>query len=492
MTRFVLFLFITLSQLTQLFATSNPELSDRLRRHVSVLASDSLLGRGLGTEGAEKARAYIIQQFKSAGINALKGSTTGYVQPFNFRQSLSWIQAYNIVGIIEGSDPMLKNEYILIGAHYDHLGYELNDDQKKIFPGADDNASGVASIIEIGRYFATHPELLKRSLLIVAFDAEESGLLGSKHFVENSPVPLQNIKIMFSLDMVGMLEENKGLILKGMGTMQNGAELAQSLAGKYDFTIKKTGESFERRTDTAPFAKKGIPSVHVFTGTKSPYHKPEDKYDLLDYDGMAAINLYMKEFLEQLSALPEITTLPSFEAKALNPSSTKRSKISSGFSMYLGTGFHHYDDTFYRANSLFSLAGGLFVQLPVGRLVTLQQEVLYDLNRSKMEGGEFARHSFTLPFNVQFGTPRLEVGDIRLYVFAGPYYRYSFAGNAAAEDINFEIYQQDEWGYNLGIGFDIFKFSMGYTNRRGLTKLFVNGQNTVFNTNNYLSISYRF
>jgi aminopeptidase YwaD len=492
MTRLVLFLFITLLQLPQLFATSNPELSDRLRRHVSVLASDSLLGRGLGTEGAEKARAYIIQQFKTAGIKPLKGDLTGFIQPFSFRQSNTWIQAYNIVGVIEGSDPELKNEYILIGAHYDHLGYELNDDEKKIFPGADDNASGVASIIEIGRYFAANPKLLKRSLLIVAFDAEESGLLGSEHFVQDSPVPLETIKLMFSLDMVGMLEENKGLILKGMGTMLNGPELAKTLAEKYDFAIRKIGDSFERRTDTAPFAGKGIPSVHVFTGTKSPYHKPEDKYDLLDYDGMAAITLYMKEFLAQLSALPEINPLPSFESQAMAQSSKKAGRISIGISTYFGSGFHEYDDTFYRANSLFSTAGGIFIQFPIGKFITLQQEVLYDLNRSKMEGGSFARHSLTLPFNIQFGTPRLNVGDIRFYTFAGPYYRYSFNGSAASTKLNFTVYKQEEWGYNYGIGLDVFKFTVGFTRRTALTGLLIGNQNSIFNTNSYLSLSYRF
>ncbi len=492
MNRVKLFLFIALFSLSQLMAVSNPNLSDRLRNHVSVLASDSLKGRGLGTEGAEKARAYIIRQFKSVGIKPLDGSTTGYLQPFTFRQSLAWIQGSNVVGIIEGTDPTLKNEYILIGAHYDHLGYELIDGQEEIYPGADDNASGVASIIEIGRYFSKHPENLKRSLLVVAFDGEESGLLGSDHFVNFSPVPIQDIKLMFSLDMVGMLSENKGLILKGMGIMEDGAELAKEIVEKYSFSLKNTGDRYEKRTDTAPFAKKGIPSVHVFTGTNSPYHKPEDQYQLLDYDGMAEINLYMVDLIGQLSALEDISARSSFTSSVLAQSSVKENALSTGFSVYMGSGFHRYEDAFFRANPLFSVAGGFFLQLPVGKFLTLQQEVLYDLNRSKMEGGDFNRHSITLPFNIQYGTPRISDGNIRLFSFAGPYFRYSFGGKAASENLSFDIYQQQEWGYTVGVGVDLFMISLAYSNRIALTDLLISDQHTIYNTNNYFSLSYRF
>src|SRR5690606_5162560 len=114
----------------------------------------------------------------------------------------------------------------------------------------------------------------KRSLIFIAFDAEESGLLGSKHYVETIDAELRNqIKAMFSFDMVGMLEANKGLDLKGIGSLVNGEEIAKKHTD--GITLLNTSASIENRTDTEPFGDKGIPAIHVFTGTKSPYHKPE-------------------------------------------------------------------------------------------------------------------------------------------------------------------------------------------------------------------------
>lgn len=482
-------LFIT----PQMVYSENPDLKERLRDHVSVLASDSLQGRGLGTAGAERARNYIVSMFEESGLKAFDDLGGDFFQPFRFRQNLAWIDAWNITGYIEGSDPLLKDEFIVLGAHYDHLGYENRDNEQTIYPGADDNASGVAAIIELARYFSDNPQLLGRSIIIVAFDAEESGLIGSKHFVENSPVALSDIKLMFSFDMVGMYEANNGLDLRGMGSMINGVEIAEAGAARHPLNLRRTGNNIERRTDTAPFGDNGIPAVHVFTGTKSPYHKPEDQYHLLDYEGMEKINEYMADLVSSFSLQNEIlpsSTLAKSDAPAL--SSAGRSGVPAGLIINAGSGFHRYDDEFFRANSSFVSSIGFYLQIPIGSYFTLQQELLYDFNGSQMEEGIFRRHSVTLPLNLQLGTPRSLSIPVRFYTFAGPWFRYNFAGTHAGNTLDFELYNEQEWGYSLGFALEISMFTMGYTQRRALTGLYKDSQLNVFDSNGYFTLGYRF
>ncbi len=460
-----------------------------LRTHVEILAHDSLEGRGLGTDGAGRAREYIVNQFRDAGIQPLGAD---YLLPFSFRQHLAWIKAYNIAGVVEGSDPERKDEYIILGAHYDHLGYELKNEERVVFPGADDNASGVASIIELGRYFAQNPHLLKRSLIIVAFDAEESGLIGSEYFVNNSPVPLESIKVMFSMDMVGMYEANQGVELKNMASLEGGVRLAEEVADQQSIQISKTAQNIQRRTDSAPFERKGIPAIHVFTGTNSPYHKPGDTYDLLDYEGMYKINSLMKELVAELSAKDKLEPVPAVVARAERIAEGRSKRLYTGFVMNYGAGHHRYEDEFFRANRVFNFSGGFFFQVPLGTFFTLQPEVLYDFNGSETEGGSFRRHSITAPVNLQFGTPRAHGNDVRLYVFGGAYYRYNLGGRTAGNTIDFDDFEQEEWGYSLGVGLEVFRFYMGYTHRKGVSNLLRSDVQKILDTNNYFTVGYRF
>ena len=159
--------------------------ADSLSKHVYFLASDTLEGRSPGTKGCLMAANYIAEEFIKLGINPLGDD---FFHHFMFRTGANSIEAKNILGVIEGNDPLLKYEYIVLGAHYDHIGYYFehhSEKQKVVFNGADDNASGVATIIEIARQLKQN-KLLKRSIIIAAWDAEESGLKGSTQFVADS------------------------------------------------------------------------------------------------------------------------------------------------------------------------------------------------------------------------------------------------------------------------------------------------------------------
>ena len=458
-----------------------------LHAHVSYLASEELEGRGLGTEGKYLAKNYIRNQFEAAGLIPMGED---YLQDFPLKMSMAWIKATNIVGLVEGSDPQLKNEYIVIGAHYDHIGYELKKDKKIIYPGADDNASGVAAIIELAKYFNKPENKTKRSIIFIAFDAEESGLLGSKHYVKTIDETLRkNIKAMFSFDMVGMLEANKGLDLKGIGTLVSGVETVQKHA--QGITLLNTTSNIENRTDTEPFANAGIPAIHVFTGLKSPYHKPEDKADLLDFHGMIKVTDYMAKVVADLGSQPILEPIATIKSLSVSDKALTQ-RLQTGLIFNLGNGRHLYKDEFFDAKNAFSYSVGLQLNYKITRFTHLHLEALYDENTSKSAQGTFRRQSITVPLNIELGTPTKSGNSERFFVFAGPYFRYNLDGKDGNETLDFDnVYEENEWGYNLGFGFDIKKLRIGYTYRHALQSIVQEDAN-IRATGSYFTIGYRF
>jgi aminopeptidase YwaD len=485
----ILFLVVGLTMASATFAQN---LGERLKGHVEVLASDSLEGRGLGTSGKDKATQYIVREMIDMGLESLKED---YRHSFQFRSNLAWIPATNLVGVIRGSDPVLRDEYIVVGAHYDHLGYSLSkNNERVVYPGADDNASGVAAMLEIARRLKGEGKNLKRSIVFVAFDAEESGLIGAERFLTDSLLSARAIKLMFSLDMVGMYSTHGGLDIKGIESLVSGGKWAGEIAAANSIRLKKMGSEIEARTDTKPFGDRGIPAAHVFTGLKSPYHKPGDKAGLLDYEGMEKVVYFMEAFVVSLSNQTMLEAAPSIAAISPAQPGKKRAAFHSGLVMNHGTGYHKYPEEFYRARNTYSFSGGLYGQWLLSPFFGFQAEALYDLNQSRMASGTFRRHSVTLPVNLQVSTPTASSG-FRLYVFAGAYYRYHFdATLPGSETVWGDNVRQDEWGYQVGVGLDIFKFTLAATSRRGLTEVLTTGgiNPKIFNRNQYLTLGYRF
>ena len=260
-------------------------LKERLEQHVYTLASDSLKGRKAGTDHGRMAADYIAAQFEEIGIKPFLAS--GFLQIFDWKFQ-------NVVGIIPGNDSILKHEYIIVGAHYDHLGVRNGE----IYNGADDNASGVAVLIELARELKREQLNLKRSIILVAFDAEEIGLLGSYNFSNLPNISKNNVKLMISIDMVGWYEKSGKVKYQGTGTIKTGKKLIL----KDEYTPKElnvVAKKFEviPGTDSYPFRKKGIPTLWVTTGIVSPYHKPQDDAHLIDYNGMALITENLKNVI---------------------------------------------------------------------------------------------------------------------------------------------------------------------------------------------------
>jgi len=204
----------------------------------------------------------------------------------------------NVAGVLEGTDPALKYEYLVIGAHYDHLGIDqlreasmYKGKEPLIHHGADDNASGATGLLEIAEKFGSIQEYLKRSIIFIAFSGEELGILGSTFFTNNSPVDLKNIDAMLNMDMIGRLNAENSLTVIGAGTSSQWKDLLDRY-NKYGFKLGLS-DGGSGGSDHQSFSNKNIPILFFFTGTHSDYHKPSDTPDKINTVGEAKVVKYV-------------------------------------------------------------------------------------------------------------------------------------------------------------------------------------------------------
>jgi hypothetical protein len=208
------------------------------------------------------------------------------------------VVAKNIVGIIKGNDPVLSSEYILLGAHYDHLGYggygtgSLQPDTVAVHNGADDNASGTAALMAIAAELSQNKDSLKRSVIVVAFSAEEEGLLGSRYFVDHLPVPQSAIKVMLNMDMVGHLNSENQLYMGGAGTFAGGVDFMKAI-GEGSGLNPVVNAGSVGGSDHVSFYEKGISCIGFHTGGHPQYHKPSDDAELINVAGIEKVARYI-------------------------------------------------------------------------------------------------------------------------------------------------------------------------------------------------------
>lgn len=241
---------------------------ESLHRHVRALASDDFMGRGAGTEGAKLTLAYLTQRWKAAGI--LPKGTKGFEQPFTEKGK----DMANLVGWIEGTDEELRDEFVVIGAHFDHLGERGG----KIYNGADDNASGCAVMTEVGAAIKAQGGC-RRSILLIAFDGEEIGLRGSRYYANNPTVDKDSIVAMVNMDMVSRGETGD---VRACGTPYS-PELKRAIEAAATLADLKLHYDHEREwksaSDHASFAKVGVPWLYVGVIDHPDYHKHTDDAD---------------------------------------------------------------------------------------------------------------------------------------------------------------------------------------------------------------------
>jgi aminopeptidase YwaD len=236
-----------------------------------------------------------LMQTKSFKINLKLAASTEIIQ--------QKVKTQNVVGLIEGNDPVLKNEYVVIGAHYDHLGMggqgsgSREPDVSAPHNGADDNASGVAGIIEIAEKLASMKKELKRSIVFIAFDAEEMGLLGSTYFTKHSLVDVKSVKSMFNFDMIGRLDkESNKMLINGTGTSAEAESILNKHKEAYDLVLAFSPEGYGP-SDHAAFYSENIPVFFFTTGAHGDYHTPADDTELLNIEGEKVITDFATEVI---------------------------------------------------------------------------------------------------------------------------------------------------------------------------------------------------
>lgn len=462
--------------------------ADSLKKHVYFLADDSLQGRGLSTKSGLMAANYIAGYFKQIGLKTIGAN---YLHPFITRQGPTTLEGNNVVGLVEGSDPVLKNEYVVLGAHFDHISYELKEGVKVIYNGADDNASGTSAIIEIGRALAANREALRRSVVLVAFDGEESGLIGSGEFVTQNIIPVKNIKMMLSLDMIGRYAESNSLLIGVLEGLKGGDEKLLEIAAKQGITLKKAGENLSGRTDSKSFELAGIPAFPVSSGIIGPYHKPGDDPETLDYAGMEKISGLLYEFTVDVANRESIEPVAKITAQA---KSGGLPFLRFGAKANIGTGYHYYPHEFYNGKPKFNAEAGLITQLKITKNLALQPEVLYSTTASGLDTGNFRTHSLTVPVSLVIATRMNAQLQTRFYVNLGGYYRYHFAGSAGDHSLDFDkSFEQAETGVVYGMGVEVMKVLVSVNFKRGLSNIMQNKALGEFTSRaTYFSIGYIF
>ena len=287
--------------------------STELGHYVDVLANDTFEGREAGSRGGCAAGGYLIQALSDNNIEPA-GEDGGYYQSFG--------NGYrNVLGIIRGRDPQLQHEVIVVGAHYDHVGYGSKRNSfgptGQIHNGADDNASGTAGVLEVMQAFTMLPEAPRRSILFAFWDGEEMGLLGSKHWVSSPTVPLKQVVFAFNADMIGHLRNQRVEVL-GTRTSPHLRRMVSrnnvDLGLQLDFLWQVTQDS-----DHYSFYEHNIPYLMLHTGLHDYYHRPSDDPERINREGVQAVSQLLFRVAYELAEgdmTPEFRAASRYESAA--------------------------------------------------------------------------------------------------------------------------------------------------------------------------------
>jgi hypothetical protein len=305
-----------------MFLVAGAELSEgigshELEAHVYKLASPEFAGRR--GAGAARTARYIESAFRNLGLKPCFGGS--YTQPIPSllasaqERSRSFL-GHNVGAMLPGSDPELSKEWIVVNAHYDHLGQK----DGSYFPGADDNATGVAMLLEVAEAFALAKQKPKRTILFVAFDLEESGLLGSMHFVVHPPLDIRQCKASITADMIGRSMVNlmdEYVFALGMENSPGLRRLLDETAPPAGLQIGRIGaDLIGTRSDYGPFRDRRVPFLFFSTGQHEDYHRKTDYPERVDYAKLQRISIFIRDLLTHLANDPQA---PLWDPEACAP-----------------------------------------------------------------------------------------------------------------------------------------------------------------------------
>jgi membrane-associated protease RseP (regulator of RpoE activity) len=338
----LLTLCLSVSALASQIAAQRPE-PPRLLDDIRFLSEDRLRGRMTGSPGADTAAAYLARRFSQVGLQPAAGGwfqsfTVGRDAPATRQAQAGALTGKNVIGILPGRDPVLRNRAIILGAHYDHLGLggfgSLDPDSTgTVHNGADDNASGTAALIQVAARLAASPPA--RTVVFIAFSGEELGLLGSSHYVKEPIYPLAGTLAMVNLDMVGRLRNGR-LIIYGARSAAEFPALLDSLNWYAGFDLKAQGDGYGPSDHSSFYAAKR-PVLHLFTDLHADYHRTTDDWQKVNYDGLKRVADFTLGLITALANRSRPLTFLDMPAPL--PSQAAGPPVTGlpGYGAYLGT-----------------------------------------------------------------------------------------------------------------------------------------------------------
>lgn len=287
-----------------------------LRAHVYRLASPEFLGRR--GAGAARTSRHLAAAFECLHLKPAFGDSYYQEIPSLLVEGTgkASIIGRNVGAILPGVDPKLKDEWIILSAHFDHLGQQSG----VLYPGADDNASGVAMLLEVAEFFALSKEKPRRTIAFLAFDQEETGLRGSTYFAAHSPLPFRKLKAFLTADMLGRSMANvmdEYLFVLGSERSTRLRRLVETVAAPPKLTIGRLGaDLIGTRSDYGPFRDRNVPFLFFSTGQHPDYHSPSDRPERIDYAKLQRASVYIRDLTRRLANDEEA---PTWNAKPLPP-----------------------------------------------------------------------------------------------------------------------------------------------------------------------------
>ncbi len=304
--------------------------SAAIRADIAYLADDRLEGRGTGTAGNDSAAAYLLRRYTALGLKADTQQFTAH-PPVRGGAPLS-LRTSNVWTILRGTDPVLRTQFVVIGAHFDHLGRSSDgaldpEAGNVIRNGADDNASGTAAVLSLAGRLVRNPT--RRSILFVNFTGEELGLLGSAWFADHSPVPLDSVQAMVNFDMVGRLRNDR-LIVYGVATAKEFPALLDSANTGVGLRLSAVGDGFGP-SDQSSFYARNLPVLHYFTDLHDDYHRASDRVGGINAAGEVKVLDFAERVVRSIADRPSRLTFTRAPERAAQSSSRENTGV------YLGT-----------------------------------------------------------------------------------------------------------------------------------------------------------
>ena len=274
----------------------------RLRENVAYLSDPARLGRKAGSQQEKEVASYLYRQLAEYGVTMLSPEEG---EDFYIARDGDTLHSRNVIGIVEGYDPKLRDEYVVIGAHYDHMGVSVlkidGHDVQQVYPGADDNASGVATLLEVAREVAGQNFLFRRSVIFAFFGAKELGMAGSWYFLNRSFPHVGNIVAMINLDMVGRSGRDNVMQFYTAEANVEMLEIVNELSGRALSMTPKYTPVDHFPSDHRNFYEKGIPVALFTSGTHRDFHTVRDTPDKLDYHQMGRLVEYVYAMAQTIS-----------------------------------------------------------------------------------------------------------------------------------------------------------------------------------------------